>query len=142
MKQTTNHTLCNKSPTWNTLGTCTFLLVMIVQLCKIKFYGSELNNLHFWSLDDCGLTSYKLNIWSSLKNDIWWKIYLNLRNICGTCVHMQSFQSHFKMWKWVSLLSLINVSCHALMSNTYYFSQSRVPEKAILNPPAARNGYT
>lgn len=37
---------------------------------------------------------------------------------------------------------MINVSCHALMPNTYYFSQSRVLEKAILNPPAACNGYT
>lgn len=37
---------------------------------------------------------------------------------------------------------MINVSCHVLVFNTYYFSQSRVPEKAILNPPAACNGYT
>lgn len=60
---------------------------------------------------------------------------------------MLSMCTHAKLSKFLEcenelLLSLINVSCHTLMSNTYYFSQSGVEEKAILNPPAARNGYT
>lgn len=60
---------------------------------------------------------------------------------------MLSMCAHAKLSKFLKcenelLLSLINVSCHTLMSNTYYFSQSRVPEKAILSTPAACNGYT
>lgn len=70
-----------------------------------------------------------------------------MENIFKSQEHMLSMCTHAKLSKFLEcenelLLSLINVSCHTLMSNTYYFSQSGVEEKAILNPPAARNGYT